>query len=400
MIIGKYILDERLCHLSEMQVNALVSRYYQGEKVATLLTEFNIQCLPTALYKLLPHVIHPKQKCTVCGSPIATRLKSRSRMTFAKDAVKCSQCEHIEFAHCRCEHCLRVKKESDEIHQATMKVLINEYCHSFSPKPKISHVQDISLQTAVALLSLVRTCHPNEDGTFKSITKNLLPYAPRSSLLSEKLVYLLDKEIISPSASSSVSAFSVHDGKIDSFNMLDVDWKINCVNPELLISQIENCGLSGVWPKFWCHEVDTLRLELALAECQEFYEFCLDQRRLPYTNGPAINNMLLNLLRDHSVAQCYRIIWSGATASSDFKARNQVSATHAMNYMAGACLRWADKSRTEGWPVVAFRRNFNLPRSMLSYVLYDVMLKIGEKGFNEIIFKEDELYKFHVLQEY
>ncbi len=71
-----------------------------------------------------------------------------------------------------------------------------------------------------------------------------------------------------------------------------------------------------------------------------------------------------------------------------------------MNYMAGACLRWADKARTEGWPVIAFKRNFNLPRSMLSYVLYDVMLKIGEKGFTDVIFKDDELYKFHVFKEY
>jgi len=69
-----------------------------------------------------------------------------------------------------------------------------------------------------------------------------------------------------------------------------------------------------------------------------------------------------------------------------------------MNYMAGACLRWADKARTEGWPVIAFKRNFNLPRSMLSYVLYDVMLKIGEKGFTDVIFKDMNCINFMFLK--
>lgn len=398
--MGKYILDERLSHLSEMQLNALLGRYYQGEKIATLLTEFNIQCLPTAFYKLLPHTLHSKNKCRACGSPTATRLKSRSKMKFARDAVKCSQCEHVDFRNCSCDYCLRIKNELETTHQVAMKVLIEEFCRSYSTKPLVSSVQDISLEAAIALLALVRTCHLNEDGTYGSIIKPQLPYTPRSSLFKEKLVYLLDREIICPSSNSSTRAFNIYDGKIDSFNLLDVNWKLNCVNPELLISQIENCGLSGEWPEYWCHEVDSLRLELALAECQEFYEFCLGERGLSYTKGVAINNVLLNLLRDHSVAQCYRIIWCGATASSDFKARNQASDIHTMNYMAGACLRWADKARTEGWPVVAFRRNFNLPRSMLSYVLYDVMLKTGEKGFNEVIFKDDELYKFHVFKEY
>lgn len=38
-----------------------------------------------------------------------------------------------------------------------------------------------------------------------------------------------------------------------------------------------------------------------------------------------------------------------------------------------------------GWAVPPFRRNFDLPRSMVSYVMFDVLLKIGERGFSEPI---------------
>jgi len=53
--------------------------------------------------------------------------------------------------------------------------------------------------------------------------------------------------------------------------------------------------------------------------------------------------------------------------------------------MVGASQRWADRARAEGWEVIAFKRNFDLPRSMISYVLFDVLLRIGERGFTEVI---------------
>lgn len=391
-MMSKYILDEKLSHLDDMQISALVKRYYKGEKIFDLLKEFNIQCLPSAFHKLLPHVIDSSEKCPACNSPMANKLESKSGLGFSKDAVKCSQCKHIDFHNCDCEYCLDLKSKLKVSHQVSMKILIDEYCKTFLSQPVFITVHDITLEMAVALLALVRTCHQNKDGTYGSIIKNLFPYTPRSNLLTEKLLYLLDKEVIYPAANSNIDAFNLKNGKIESFKLLEVDWALNCFHAQLLIAEIENCGLSGIWPESWYEEVDKLKLELALAECQEYYEFCLDQRRLPYTNGPAINNMLINILRDHSVAQCYRIIWCGATASSDFKARSQANSMHTMNYMAGACLRWADKSRAEGWPVEPFRRNFNLPRSMLSYVLYDVMLKMGERGFNEVIKLDDEAF--------
>ena len=47
------------------------------------------------------------------------------------------------------------------------------------------------------------------------------------------------------------------------------------------------------------------------------------------------------------------------------------------NYMIGACQRWADKARAENWDVAGYKRNFNLPRSLISYVLFDVYVDAG-----------------------
>lgn len=50
--------------------------------------------------------------------------------------------------------------------------------------------------------------------------------------------------------------------------------------------------------------------------------------------------------------------------------------------MIGECQRWADRARAENWEVKPFKRNFNLPRSSISHVFFDVFLKIGEDGFD------------------
>jgi hypothetical protein len=46
--MNKYLLDAKLAHLSEAEVDDLVSCYYKGEKMTPLLAEFNIQCRPQA----------------------------------------------------------------------------------------------------------------------------------------------------------------------------------------------------------------------------------------------------------------------------------------------------------------------------------------------------------------
>lgn len=144
-------------------------------------------------------------------------------------------------------------------------------------------------------------------------------------------------------------------------------------------------ALTQNWPSHWYAEVEENWLNLALAECREFYDYCLEMRGLHVQGDQAITSMLRNILRDFSVGQCYRIIWSGAKNASDFLARKKTSRAHAGNYMVGACQRWADHARTQAYKVIPFKRNFDLPRSMTSYVLFDVILKIGERGFTDPI---------------
>ncbi len=118
-------------------------------------------------------------------------------------------------------------------------------------------------------------------------------------------------------------------------------------------------------------------------ECRQFYDYCAVERNLKVQGNSAVNNMLEDMLRDFSVGQVCRFIWYGAKDAADFLVRKKVDRVHASNYMVGACLRSAERSRALAREEIPFTRNCYLPRSMVSYVLFDVILKIGEAGFSE-----------------
>lgn len=164
-----------------------------------------------------------------------------------------------------------------------------------------------------------------------------------------------------------------------------VSWTGDIEKNLTLVKEIESCGLTGSLPEHWYSDVEAVWLKLALAECREFYDYCANDRGLRAQGDQAVSTMLANIVRDFSVAQCYGIIWQGAKSASDFLVRGKPNRAYAANYMVGACQRWADRARAEGWQVHPFKRNFDLPRSMISYVLFDVILKIGERGFTDPI---------------
>jgi hypothetical protein len=198
--------------------------------------------------------------------------------------------------------------------------------------------------------------------------------------------YLQKSGLISLSDCSSPDALRLDANGIV-YDPGKVRWQLRAEASLAFISAIESAGRTGSWPARWGEEVADAWLLVAMAECRQYFDHCARQRGFHCDSDHAVAVMLMNLLQDMSVAQCYRAIWFGARAAADFLVRSRCSRPHAANYMIGACQRWADRARAESWDVIPFKRNFDLPRSMISYVLFDVVLKIGECGFTEPVGK-------------
>ncbi|NMF88118.1 hypothetical protein [Aromatoleum petrolei] len=376
-------IDPRLAHLDAAQLTALIDRYHAGEQVIDLLTEFQIPCAPSQLSRLLPPKRLPDRQWVACAAPLIQGCRSRPGAPASEGSVRGSAGAHrvAEF----CEGTVRVDRAIEGLHHDAMqRRAANEaYCRArWNYAERVHTPDDLRLAEAVALLTVVRCGGWIANGSVGAVGYSAVPLAPAGPLGSQLLSSLVAARVIAPDMESPVEAFSATDVELPAYPYVTY-WRILAPSPMSLVEQIEHAAACGEWPDTWRNALGDLRLMLALAECQEFADFCLMQGGLPDAPEVATDALLRDLLRDFSVAQCFRILRAGAHATSDFVVRKRANRRHAANYFVGECQRWADRARTEGWALEPGSRNNNYPRSQLSHVLYDVFLGIGEKGFVE-----------------
>ena len=131
----------------------------------------------------------------------------------------------------------------------------------------------------------------------------------------------------------------------------------------------------------WEGEFSCLKQKLAAAECREFYEYSLNIRNLNFEFNSHTEVLIVNLLRDYSVSQCYQIFWDSAKYTVDFKAINPKIYKNVICIMNEACLRYVNRAKMNNWLIKGFDRNVNLPRNMINYVLYEIILESEDSGF-------------------
>jgi hypothetical protein len=243
----------------------------------------------------------------------------------------------------------------------------------------------LTLEQAVALLSLLR-CPGIADADVipvpAALSMSTVPFAPKGNYGHTLIHKLGQAKLLSVLSSGVPDNFSVFGNEVRIETPFPIFWSISSITRTNLIQSIEQRVAQRKWPRHWSGQLPDLARVLAFAEIKEFYDYCAKQRGLPASAQRSTSVMLNSLLQDYSVAQCYRIIYAGAKAAADFLVRTSCAPQHAANYMIGACQRWVDRARDENWVVTSFHRNHELPRSMISYVLYNDFLKVGDDGFN------------------
>ena len=386
--------ESAVAHLSPEQLEQLIAEYYAGQKINDLLSKYGVNCSGGNLYKAFPPEVCADSLCPYCDVPMHLDRSSRSSLacSWRRADRHCPACGHRDNPDCRCRNCRAViEMDRRKVVDAHRK-LINEFCQSIKLTPRVRvTAEELSLFEAVALLSLARTCTilDKPDSQMNTVLGPLAnatpPLAPGYELVLDLVHQLIGFELISIADSSSVGAFEYQDDKVDGYFPLEVNWALTVEEPLLLLEEIEKLAANPEkWPEAWHHDTSQLWGDIALAECKEYFARVAEERGFPPAGATSTETMLKNILSDYSVGQCYRIIYMGAQQAADFLVRKQCTRMHAANYMIGATQRWADRARAEKWEVGHFRRRFDLPRSVLSHVFFDVFLGIGDKGFTEV----------------
>ncbi|PLK46974.1 hypothetical protein [Uliginosibacterium sp. TH139] len=376
-----------LQHLFPPQVDTLIERYYAGENINSLMAEYDLTCSPAQLFRAFP----PEQlgtACPACGEAmIKSRLSRSSSKYQATRAAQCSICAHRDTPGCRCVHCTALRKQLAKEKPERDRAAIANFCqNNWSYEPKVVEPEELSSDAAVALLSLIRSGGWLNESCIGAIKSACIPFVPKEFTVAQHLLStLLSDGLIAPAPSSPSGAFVLSDSEVIAWDWQIAQWQLLIPEAPDFVRRLEILIADDSWHNDRTEPLRALWKRLAVSECWEYCAYSVAQRSLPMPGTTALTTLFDNLLRDHSVSQCYQLIWNAAGRAVDFMVRSRVSPKHAANAIIGNCQRYADHARAEGWNIRGFHRNFDLPRSQLSHVLHDVVFKHGGVGFRGVI---------------
>ncbi len=108
-------MHPKLSHLSNEQVSELMKMYYDGgEKVAGLISEYELDLLPSQLVGTFSPFIHDDLLCQYCNTQnLVSKRLSRDHGSWGIGNPFCPLCNHSEEKYCRCKNCLKRKRYSN-----------------------------------------------------------------------------------------------------------------------------------------------------------------------------------------------------------------------------------------------------------------------------------------------
>ncbi|MGF6758249.1 hypothetical protein [Paraburkholderia sp. GAS42] len=248
---------------------------------------------------------------------------------------------------------------------------------------QVSHLTELPFEEALTLISLFRVCGDlQQDLSLEPYGSSETPFAPDSHD-TQGVFGLMKRGLISVSPDTSDDAFDFSNGEIAYF-FHRIRWLVTAETLDF-IDRIEQVAASGLWPGRWFRDAPNVVLSFAMSECLTYLAHCADERKMQAPQGEKTRFTVANVLRDHSVAQAYALIWRSAANAADYLVRSGVPRAQAANSIVTRLQTMVDRGRAEGWEVKGYGRSKGCPRSQMSHVLYDVFLKVGERGFHDCL---------------
>lgn len=142
---------KNLSHLTEHQLEDLITRYYNHEKIADLLKEFEINVVASVLVSLFPPVTHNELFCKYCQD--TNLISNRRSRSYNMVNPFCPICNHEDKSYCSCRNCQEIidqQKQAEEEHKR--HILMQTFLPSNIDIPT---AEEFTLKDALYLLSAV-----------------------------------------------------------------------------------------------------------------------------------------------------------------------------------------------------------------------------------------------------
>jgi hypothetical protein len=350
----------------------MIHRYYKGEKTANLMKEYGVSGTPQKFTARLPD-FYSDEFCPYCEMPARVLIRKGSARNQTGCVVlslegKCERCGHKSGGHekCRCENCDKAEKNA-------LQEVIDEM--ALEAKDDSDYQQEYDYLKFLLMAVLRSGQDENDLGLihphFETISCKLAP----DTLAFDAVGHLARKGWLRLSGGSSADSIRIKNGRVVGYIALEATYRLNVNNSFTLIGEVMNPELSiGQWArKAW--------IDIAFYECREYLKYLIKEYRLNGEIGPKTEAVLRDGLESFSTSQMFNFIWGAVKDAAAFYQKGGVTKSHAANIIPGSIQRKIDRSIAEGFEVKGYGRNYNLPQSIMADILFNKVLKIGEKGF-------------------
>jgi len=267
--------------------------------------------------------------------------------------------------------------------------LLNNY-HSCAEN-KVN-IDELGFRDLVFLLSMIR-CFAAENFSCMHSYNSILSsrFSPCAKFDIEIITYLYREKLIAINPASSIYAFDISDDNNYKFDIKLVEWEFvyfyDMSSPSEIVDCIESKLRNNEICKKHHDEILSVVKEISLNECLGYLEYISKKHDLSFIPGKKTFLTLNRILDDLSVAQIYNIIWGATRDAAAFFMRGGVNRLHAANSIVGRIQRVFDRAQANDWAIKPFQRNYDLPQSVLSQVVFNTCLRTDDGGFSEPFWK-------------
>lgn len=384
-------IHEKLRHLTMLQIESLMNKYYNGVKASDIIKEYNIDTTSSKLYTLFPPIICEDIICPVCNEPMYKERDSKSSYSWNKKKPFCAICGHTDEIICKCNYCIAEREKVRKLNEERKVRILQE------KREKIKKVYDLNIvpvnyselnfREKVFLGALLRTSLSEDMEVILPLNDAERELAPTIGYIKEILSYLIGRGVVSVDSNSSIDAFLDSNEEKDIefpnvYYITMVKYRINIVGDE----DIKNILSKIINPKSFsdADKEDALNIwkEIALEECIEYFEYQMKSVRFDFNIGEKTIAIFKDLLENFSVSQIYGIIYKSVANATKYYQESSVSKKQAANSVIGGCQRYAERDMINNWELAKYSRIKELPQSMISEFFFDRVIGVGSLGFN------------------
>ena len=298
------------------------------------------------------------RQCGHCG--LGRRFKSRHEATTSGSYIR---------AGFVCDDC-RIQ-EAAEKREAERRLIAEHYT---VPVDFQLDCAAFSLSEAVGLYALIRQCGDEDHSRLLPVRTASQPIAPQEYVFD--VLRELHRNVLWVDPDSASDAFVWETGSPESFYLSDVRWRVPGEPDELarIASELRRTFEEKDWPSHWTLEAPYLQRRIAAQELADYLLLCLAEHHFQFSPGEKTWEVLNAMAGSRPIGEGYNLIWRAARDAAAFYVREDCAAKRAAGYGIAALRRSFERAETQGWSLKPFSRNYNLPRSEVTHVFYELFL--------------------------